>query len=307
MKKENESLYSECRLCPRNCGKNRLSGELGYCSMTAELKVARAALHMWEEPVISGSEGSGTVFFSGCSLRCIYCQNHNIAKGSAGKTISVERLAEIFLELQAKKANNINLVTGTHYVPHITEALDIAKANGLSIPVLYNTSGYEKAENIKRLDGYIDIYLPDFKYADRDEAKKYSNAPDYMDFAAEAIDEMVHQTGKPEFDDRGIMQKGVIIRHLVIPGNIKNSKKALDFIHDRWGNDVFVSIMKQYTPMPQVNNLPDNYRELKRKLTDGEYNTVVSHAVDIGIRNGFTQTGESASESFIPEFDNEGV
>lgn len=299
--------YERCELCPRKCKQKRSDGKTGYCLMPETVTVARAALHFWEEPCISGTEGSGTVFFSGCSLRCVYCQNYNIANAKAGKEITVERLAEIFTELQAKKANNINLVTATHYVPSVVKALDIAKKNGLSIPVVYNTSGYETVENIKRLDGYVDIYLPDFKYIDPDEAKKYSNAPDYPEVATLAVDEMLRQVGKPVFDERGMMTKGVIIRHLVLPGNIKNSKKTLKFIYDRWQNDVYISIMKQYTPMPQVKALGEEYKELCRRLTTGEYNSVVDYASRLGIVNGFIQTGENALESFIPEFDNEGV
>ncbi len=299
------SLYDNCTLCPRRCGADRNSGKTGYCGMTSVLTVARAAPHMWEEPCISGENGSGTVFFSGCSLRCVYCQNHDIANGKRGKEITAERLAEIFIELQDKKVNNINLVTATHFVPHVTQALDIARQSGLDIPVVYNTSGYETVENIQRLNGYVDVYLPDFKYVEPNAAAKYSNAPDYTRLALDAIAEMLKQTGKPVIDENGIMQRGVIVRHLVLPGNIKNSKAALKLLHDAFGDDIYISVMKQYTPMPFIDGT--KYRELKRRLTTGEYNSVVSYAADIGIVNGFIQEGEPAKESFIPEFDNEGV
>lgn len=304
---ERKSLYANCGLCPRNCGVNRLAGNVGYCAMGAELKIARAALHRWEEPCISGSHGSGTVFFCGCSLKCVYCQNHNIAIGTeCGKTVTTERLSEIFIELQNKNAHNINIVTGTHFTPHIVAALDIARAKGLKIPIVYNTSGYETINNIKLLNGYVDIYLPDFKYIDPEKAQKYSKAKSYPQIALSAIENMLKQVGKPVFEN-GIMNKGVIVRHLVLPGNIKASKLALKTLHDMFGDDIYISIMKQYTPMPHIMEFPDEYRELKRKLTSGEYNAVVNYACDIGIVNGFIQNGEIASESFIPEFDNEGV
>ncbi len=300
-------LYTECRLCPRNCGVNRAQGKTGYCGMNAELRIARAALHYWEEPCISGENGSGAVFFCGCSLKCIYCQNHGIAVGTnIGKSVTVERLAQIFIELQDQKAHNINIVTGTHYIPHIIEAIDIARSNGLVIPIVYNTGGYETVDNIERLKGYIDVYLPDFKYADADKAYKYSNASDYPQTALKAIEKMVEQVGRPAFND-GIMIKGVIVRHLVLPGSVKSSKNAIKMLYDAFGDDIYIAIMKQYTPMQHVMSLADDNKELKRRLTSGEYNALVNYACDIGIKNGFMQTGENASESFIPSFDTEGV
>ncbi len=300
--------YNECRLCPRSCGVNRNDGKRGYCGMSGELRLARAALHMWEEPCISGSSGSGTVFFCGCGLKCVYCQNHNIANdNSVGKAVTVERLAEIFCELQTQGANNINLVTGTHYTPHIIDATRLARGNGLTIPIVYNTSGYETGENIERLRGTVDIYLPDFKYSDTEKGKKYSNAPNYTEYALGAIAKMVEQVGKPCFDDNGIMQRGVIVRHMVLPGNVKASKAAVRLIYDAFGDNVYISIMKQYTPMPHVMAYGDDYRELKRRLTTGEYNSVVNYALDIGVKNAFMQVGDNASESFIPEFNNTGV
>lgn len=300
-------LYEECILCPRHCKRNRNAGEKGYCGMTNELKIARAALHFWEEPCISGENGSGTVFFSGCSLRCVYCQNHSIACGDNGKIVDVNRLADIFLELEAKGANNINLVTATHYAPHIISALDIAKKQGLRINVVYNTGGYETVDNIKRLEGYIDVYLPDFKYASSECAVKYSSAADYPEVALAAIAEMVRQTGQCVFYENGIIKKGTIIRHLVLPGNIKNSKAAVKRIHDTFGDSVYISIMKQYTPMPHIMEYSDSYKELKRRLTNGEYKCVVDYAAQIGIINGFVQYGDNALESFVPQFDNYGV
>ena len=216
-----------CMLCPRECGVNRKNGETGVCGQTAAIKAARAALHMWEEPCISGQNGSGTVFFSGCNLGCVFCQNHNIATGKAGIEISTERLAEIFLELQEKGANNINLVTAGHFLPQVAVALEMAKEQGLHIPVVYNSSGYEKAKTLKMLDGLVDIYLPDFKYMDAVLAKKYSHAQDYPEIAKEALSEMVRQVGEAEFDSRGMMKKGVIVRQLLLPGHVKDAKNVL--------------------------------------------------------------------------------
>lgn len=298
-----KDILRDCVLCPRECHVDRTSGKRGYCRTTDELVVARAALHMWEEPCISGKEGSGTVFFSGCHLGCVYCQNRNISKGLAGKTISIERLAEIFIELQDKGANNINLVTPSHYVPHIIEALNIARRKGLGIPVVYNCSGYEKVEALKLLDGYVDVYLPDFKYMSDEPAMKYSNCRNYFPVAAAAIEEMMRQVKKTVFDRRGIMQKGVIVRHLALPGYLDDSKRIIKYLHDTYGNKIYISIMNQYTPMT-VNKA---YPELNRKIADREYEELVDYAVEIGIENGFIQEGGTASQSFIPEFDGEGV
>jgi putative pyruvate formate lyase activating enzyme len=271
--------------------------------MTEELMVARAALHMWEEPCISGEEGSGTVFFSGCNMGCIYCQNHDIARGLAGKKITVKRLADIFLELQEKKTNNINLVTPTHYVPQIIDAISLARSKGLILPIVYNSSSYEKVETLKLLKGYVDIYLPDMKYMDQKPAAKYSNCMDYFDYAAAAIAEMVHQTGEPEFDDRGIMNKGVIVRHLTLPGYLNDSKKIIKYLHETYGNSIYISIMNQYTPMEAVRE----YKEIDRKITEKEYDELVDYAIGLGVENGFIQEGETATESFIPPFNGEGV
>lgn len=291
-----------CGLCPRECKVDRSSGKIGFCGVSDKVKAARAALHMWEEPCISGEEGSGTVFFSGCPLRCVFCQNRDIALSKQGKEISIERLSEIFLELQAKSANNINLVTPTHYVPQIAEALRMAKQNGLRIPIVYNTSSYEKVETLKLLEGLVDIYLPDLKYFDQKLSQKYSNAPDYFERAKNAIAEMYRQVGNPVFDDRDMIKKGVIVRHLLLPEAVEDSKHVIKYLYDIYQNNIFISIMNQYTPME---NVP--YEELQRKVTDTEYDEVVDYAIEIGVENGFIQEGETASDSFIPDFSCEGI
>lgn len=330
----NKEFMNACNLCPRKCGIDRTNGKKGVCGQTSQIKVARASLHMWEEPCISGSKGSGTVFFSGCALHCVFCQNHNIANGEVGKEITLDRLAEIFLELQDKGANNINLVTAGHFVPQIVQALKKAKADGLHLPVVYNTSSYESVETLKLLDGYVDIYLPDLKYVDKELSQRYSHAPDYFQRAKEAIEEMVRQTGEMQFalesdmTERGtvrgdgkrnigikeyqkrseqgeelVMTKGVIVRHLLLPGCVKDSKRVLQYLLEQYGNQIFISIMNQYTPLPHV----ASYTELNRKVTTEEYEEVVDFAVELGIENGFVQEGEAAVESFIPEFDGRGV
>lgn len=352
-----------CTLCPRKCRVNRGS-EIGVCGQTADIKVARADLHMWEEPCISGRKGSGAVFFSGCALHCVFCQNHNIAAGNAGEVISVERLAEIFLELQEKGANNINLVTAGQFIPQVMEALDMAKGQGLQLPIVYNTSAYEEVDTLRLLEGYVDIYLPDLKYVDSGLSQKYSHATDYFEKASAAIAEMVRQTGELEFvaekacgrggkleDARGrnsnsagtgsrnsnlagtgsrnsnsagigngrfgieeyqrrseqgeslLMTKGVIVRHLLLPGCSQDSKRVIGYLLKEYGEKIFISIMNQYTPLPHVSAYP----ELNRKVTPEEYEAVLDFAIESGIENGFMQEGEAASESFIPEFDGKGV
>ena len=258
---------------------------------------------MWEEPCISGENGSGTVFFGGCSMGCIYCQNDKIRDGKVGKEISIERLVEIFFELKEKGANNINLVTPTHFVPHIIKALGIAKSKKFDLPIVYNTSGYEKIETLKMLEGYVDIYLPDFKYYNIESAKEYSNAPDYAEYAKSAVAEMLRQVGKPKIDENGIMKKGVIVRHLLLPHHLEESKQIIKYLYDTYKNDIFISIMNQYTPMPQV----AKHKILKERVSEEDYNNLVNYAVDIGVENGFIQEGETAKESFIPSFDNSGV
>lgn len=296
---------SDCTLCPRNCHADRLHGSFGFCGQTAELKAARAALHYWEEPCLVGSTASGAVFFSGCSLGCVYCQNRNIAVGDAGKNISRERLTEIFLELQEQKAQNINLVTAGHFLPQILPALDAARAQGLHIPVVYNTGSYEKAETIRRLEGYVDIYLPDLKYLDPASAARYSYAEDYPDTACAAIREMVRQVGAPVFgaEDDSVMTRGVIVRHLVLPGQEENAKQVIRYLYETYGNDIFISILNQYTPMPAMEKFP----ELNRTVTSEAYDAIVDFAIEIGVENGFIQEGETAKDSFIPEFDHTGI
>lgn len=295
---------SNCTLCPRECHANRNAGETGYCGQAETLMAARAALHFWEEPCLSGTNGSGAVFFSGCNLRCVYCQNHDIAHGLSGRGITVSRLSDIFLELQEKGAHNINLVTPTHFVPQIITALEAAKKRGLSLPIVYNTSAYEKTDTLKRLDGLVDIYLPDLKYYDNSLSKAYSNASDYFEKAAAAIAEMIRQTGAPVFtNDDALMKKGVIVRHLLLPGCEKDTRRILDYLHSTYKDNIYVSIMNQYTPLAQVENLPP----LNRRISSREYEKIVDYAISIGIENGFIQEGETASESFIPAFDCEGI
>lgn len=295
---------SDCTLCPRNCHVNRAVGKTGFCGQTAELTAARAALHFWEEPCISGTCGSGAVFFSGCNLQCIFCQNYNIALGRSGHIISSERLSQIFLELQTKGAANINLITGSHFIPQIAYALEQAKSRGLSIPIVYNTGTYEKVSSLKLLEGLVDIYLPDLKYRSSDLSRKYSHAEDYFETASAAIAEMFRQTGAPVIDQKtGLMKRGIIVRHLLLPGQSADSKRILRYLHDTYGNDIYVSIMNQYTPLQQIAAIP----ELNRTVTDREYEKILNFADKIGIERGFMQEGQTAMESFIPEFDGEGL
>lgn len=296
------NYYENCKLCPRNCGVNR-KNNIGFCGQSDKLYAARAALHMWEEPCISGEQGSGTVFFTGCNLRCVYCQNRQIAVGGTGFEITTKRLSEIFLKQQENGAHNINLVTPTHYVPHIIEALDMVRGKSLTIPVLYNCGGYESVETLKLLRGYVDIYMPDFKYMDKTIAKKYSNAEDYPEMAKLAIEEMVLQSGGCVFDENGIMKKGVIVRHLVLPSYVQNSMQVIKYLHQTYGQKIYMSIMNQYTPMPYVSKYP----EINRTVTEAEYDEVINYAVQIGVENTFVQEGTAARESFIPLFDGEGI
>ncbi len=304
-------VLENCNLCPRHCGVNRLAGARGYCGQTAEIRAARAALHFWEEPCISGKNGSGTVFFSGCSLRCVYCQNREIAldgqENILGKVITIPRLAEIFLEPQAKGAHNINLVTPTHFIPQIREALIMAKDQGLTIPIVYNTGGYEEVHSLQLLEGLVDIYLPDLKYRDAAVSARFSNAPDYFEEAKEALQEMYRQVGDPVFDEAtGLMKRGMIVRHLLLPGQVGGSKRVLRYVHETFGNHVLLSIMNQYTPMPQIISDPA-FEDIARKVTDDEYERLLDFAEAIGIELGFRQEGETAKESFIPPFSGEGL
>ncbi len=288
---------------------NRKENKKGYCLEGDSIFLARAALHRWEEPCISGQAGSGAVFFSGCNLRCIYCQNAEIAAGTKGVEVSKERLAEIFLELQDKGAANINLVTPDHYILSIAEAVLAAKEKGLRIPIVYNGSGYEKEEVIEGLAGIIDIFLTDFKYMDAELARKYSAAADYPEVAKRALAKMLQVVGEPVFDDRGMMQKGVIVRHLLLPGHKKNAKAVLEYIYHKYENQVYISLMNQYTPLEKNIFLmkEKGFDNLCRKVTKREYEDVINFALELGISNAFIQEGETAEESFIPDFDGEGV
>ena len=314
------SLYNimdmtECTLCPRSCGVDREAGEVGYCKESAELYAARAALYFDEEPVISGRRGSGAVFFSGCNMGCVYCQNYAIAKAMYGSRVEPSRLADIFLELQAQDAENINLVTPSHYLNLIIPAIENAKRQGLSIPVVYNTGTYERVEAIKALEGLVDIWMPDFKYISPRISLAYSHTPDYFQYASKALAEMVRQCPHPLFADGSssldaeddaddpVMVSGVIVRHLALPGCAEDSRDILDYLHSTYGDSIFISLLNQYTPMPQVMNDPN----LGRKLTEAEYDALVDYAISIGITNGFIQDGETASQSYIPAFDGTGL
>lgn len=290
----------KCNLCPRACNVDRSGGALGYCGESDIVRVARTSLHRWEEPCITGKYGSGTVFFSGCSLKCIFCQNHNIADGSVGQAFTVEELAESFLRLQENRASNINLVTAGHFVKQVAEALVIAKERGLTVPVVYNSSAYETVESLQKLRGLVDVYLPDCKYHSEEIAGNYAGAPDYFKIATAAIGEMVKQVGEPVFDEKtGNMLKGVIVRHLVLPGHTKDSMEILKYLHEAYGNRIYVSIMNQYTPVIHQ----DNYPNLNRCVTKREYRKVLDYALSVGMENAFFQEGQTAKESFIPNFD----
>lgn len=292
--------YSDCKLCARRCSVNREIGELGACRSSEKIKIARAALHFWEEPCISGERGSGTIFFSGCSLSCIYCQNAKISRDGFGKEISEARLAEIMLELEGKGAHNINLVTPTHFAPSIKRAVILAKEGGLKAPIVYNTSSFDTPETLRSLDGIVDVYLADYKYSRWDSAKKYSNAENYPEAALLAIDEMYRQKGRAEFSC-DIMTSGVIIRILLLPRRVAEAKLSLSKLYKRYGDKVYFSLMNQYTP---TENAP---YPINRPVTREEYRELVSYAEKLGIKNAFVQEFGTASESFIPEFDNEGV
>ena len=292
----------KCNLCPRKCNADREKQE-GVCRMPWDIYAARAALHMWEEPCISGENGSGAVFFTGCTLRCVFCQNHEIAAGKRGQKIDESHLAEIFLKLQQQKANNINLVTPTQYVLPIIAAVKKAKAQGLKIPVVYNTSGYERVETLKNLEGIVDVYLPDMKYMEPELAAAFSNARDYPQAAQSAIAEMMRQTGPCQFAEDGYIKRGTIVRHLILPGHTKNSIAVLKYLYRTYGEDIFISVMNQYTPVWKNEKFP----ELNRKVTRREYEKVLDAAIELGIENGYFQEGETAEESFIPAFDYEGV
>ena len=294
---------SGCTLCPRMCGTDRAGGKNGFCGADAGLRLARAALHPWEEPCISGARGSGTVFFSGCQLGCVFCQNYQISAEGFGADISKQRLANIFLSLQEQGAHNINLVSATPYTDAVLRVLDRIRGKELNIPVVWNTGGYERVETLRRLNGYVDIYLPDYKYHDNTRAKKYSNAEDYPDIALAAITEMVRQTGKYELDANGIMMRGTVIRHLVMPGGRHDSIACVDDIARTFGTDeVMLSLMSQYTPFYRASEFP----EINRRVTTFEYETVCKKVREYGFR-GFFQEKSSAKEEYTPPFDLDGV
>lgn len=290
-------ILKKCNLCPRNCGVNRYES-LGFCKASDKVKVAYYSLHQWEEPVISGINGSGTVFFSNCNLKCIFCQNKKISTLGYGKEISNERLKEIFLELQAKGAHNINLVTPTHYVPQIVEVLKEAKTAGLNIPIVYNTSSYENVSTIMLLEGIVDVYLADLKYFDDSLGCKYSKCENYFEVAKAAIEAMYEQVGKFEMVD-DLMVKGVIVRVLVLPGHADDSKNLIKYLYETYGNNIIISIMNQYTPVEVI----DKYPNLNRKVSDEEYEDVIDFAVELGVEMAFIQEGETQDTSFIPDFD----
>lgn len=293
--------FTKCELCPRKCATDRTNG-VGFCGEGVKLRAAKAYLHKWEEPCLSGENGSGTVFFSGCSLKCVFCQNYKISSENFGTAISEERLGEIFLELQAKGAHNINLVSPTHFVPQIISALDSVKGK-LAIPVVYNTGGYERTETLKMLDGYIDVYLPDFKYYDNELAKKYSAAGNYFEVVCAAVDEMLRQVGAVQLDENGIIKKGVIIRHLTLPNHRHDSIAVLEEIARRWGtSDILLSLMSQYTPFYKSGDFP----EISRRISTFEYNFVLKRAGELGF-NGFMQEKSSAKEEYTPDFDLDGI
>ena len=303
------SLPHHCRLCPRACGADRAAGQTGYCGADDRLMVARAALHHWEEPCLSGApddtRGSGTVFFSGCALRCCYCQNYPISQEGVGKAITVERLAEIFLRLQRDGARNINLVTATQYLPQVRRALDLARADGLTLPIVYNTGGYETVAAVKALAGYVDIWLTDFKYADPALADRLSAAPDYPAVAEAALRQMLLQTGAPVYDKEGFLQRGVIVRHLALPGCVQDSRAVLAtlaHLQQETGIPFVPSLMSQFTPFYKAAE-----RGLGRRITTYEYRQVIDEAIRLGLTDGYMQEKSSAREEYTPPFDLEGV
>lgn len=290
-----------CRLCPRSCGADRTKGAAGFCGAGASVKIARAALHFWEEPCISGRSGSGTVFFSHCSLQCVYCQNYQISTGHKGYFLSIPELADTFLNLQEQHAHNINLVTPTHFIPQTASALRMAKKNGLNLPIVYNSSGYECVEALKQMEGLVDIYLPDFKYWNGRYALQYSKAPGYRQAAQAALVEMYRQVGTVVFDPSGLLKRGMVVRHLMLPGLLFDSKKIIDYLFDTYGDSIYISIMSQYTPLPHVAKI----KELNRPLPAGHYEAMVRYCMERGITNAYIQDGAAAKESFIPSFDDQ--
>lgn len=303
MTKGCEYMLERCTLCYRNCAINRFQGNLGFCGSSQKVKIARVSLHHWEEPCISGTKGSGTVFFSNCNLKCVYCQNHAISSQGVGREVSIERLSEIFLEQQDRGAHNINLVTPTHFVPQIVEALKLAKSNGLNIPIVYNTNSYENIETIRSMNGIVDIYLPDLKYFKDEYAIKYSNAPNYFLTASSSIEEMFSQVGETQFNEEGIMKKGVIVRHLMLPGLLFDSKKIVDYLFNTFKDSIYLSLMNQYTPTYKTCKYP----EINRPISQKHYEALIQYCLSLGISKAFIQGEGTVSKSFIPEFDFRGI
>lgn len=289
----------KCKICPHNCGVNRLNGNIGRCKSNGNIKLAMASIHNFEEPCISGKNGSGTVFFSNCNLKCVFCQNYKISQEGLGNEITIEELADVFIDEQNKNAENINLVTPTMYVYHIIEAIKIARSKGLRIPIVYNSNGYENVETIKKLNGYIDVYLPDLKYFDDDLAFKYSGIKNYFENATAAIKEMYNQVGSPVLDENGMIKKGLIIRHLVLPSNIQNSKDVLKWINDNMDKNVFVSVMAQYFPTHKAKDFP----EINRKLTMEEYKEIEDYLYSLDLDNGYIQELGEHEEEYVPDFE----
>ena len=287
---------SKCDICPRNCNINRHNLP-GYCLAKDKMVISRFSRHMWEEPVISGDNGSGTIFFSGCNLKCVYCQNHEISSTLKGKEIDIDEFVRICLKLEKSGVHNINIVTGTHFLPLIKEGIVKAKEKGLSIPIVYNTSSYEKVSSLKEMEGLIDIYLPDLKYYDDNLSKKYSSCDNYFEVATSAIDEMYRQVGKPVIK-KGLIKKGVIVRHLMLPTHLEDSKKIIKYLYDTYKDNIYISIMNQYTPVRKT-----DYKELNDTVKDSEYDELINYALDLGVKNAFIQEGGANLESFIPDFD----
>ena len=291
-------LLKSCELCPRRCKVDRYN-KLGFCNSGDKIKLALVSLHQWEEPCLIGENGAGTIFFSNCNLRCCFCQNHQISQEGAGIEVDINRLSEIFIEQQARGAANIDLVTPTHYVPQIIEALKIAKTKGLNLPILYNSNGYENVETIELLRNYVNIFLPDLKYFDDKAAVKYSNAPNYFETASKAILKMFDIVDKVEFDENGQMKRGIIVRHLILPSQRRDSMKIVEWLYKTFGDDIYISLMNQYTPMFKSTQ----YKELNRRLTTFEYDSVINYALELGVKKCYMQIGKTASESFVPKFD----
>ena len=293
-----EDKFNSCMLCPKNCLVNRNTGELGFCKAGNEITIAKYYLHKWEEPCITGANGSGTIFFTYCNLRCMFCQNYEISELNKGINISIDRFSEICMELQDMGAANINLVTPTHFVPLIIKGIKKAREKGLKIPIVYNSSGYENVDTIRMLTGIVDVYLPDFKYYSDEYAIKYSKCKNYFKYASEALREMVRQKGNCVFDKNGNIVSGVIVRHLLIPKMEDDTKKILNYLYNEYGNKIYISIMNQYTPVRVC-----KYDELNKKVDENVYNEIIDYAWDIGIRNAFVQEEGTQSDSFIPKWD----